>query len=335
MDDKIKIDRGILHILDIENGMPIFSDEFLEEDEASLDFIYAHILNLIDDLKVKKLFFKEDTNEIRKISEKLKLNEEYFLEATKNVGQIFYDLMDKHIEISSGDYIFVKFEMNGDPCFGMFKFPYRESYIHYVESKDGIQQNKIIRQMTTLPGLKQKIGECFIINLETLEVYLKEKKVEIDGEKRYYLSELVLEVEEGKSTYEKMKQCEQTMKSVVKKYCDDEQKAMQKFKSEMSKKAFEDEEIVFEEIVDEVFKEQHEIKEICKDEMEKKGLLKDKIEVNEPVQKTLTKKHKILIDEGIEIKLPVEYLDRQDKIEILNNPDGSLSFVIKNINKIK
>ncbi|MCT4660701.1 MAG: nucleoid-associated protein [Tissierellales bacterium] len=335
MDDKIKIDRGILHILDIENGMPIFSDNFLEDDEASLDFVYAHILNLIDDLKVKKLFFREEDNKVRIIAEKLSEDGEYFLEATKEIGQIFYGLLDKYVDISAGDYIFVKFDMNGDPCFGMFKFPYKESYIHYVESSENGQQNKIIRQMTTLPGLKQKIGECFIINLNTLEVYLKEKKCEIDGEKRYYLSELVLEVEEGKSTYEKMKQCEQTMKSVVKKYCDDEQKAMQKFKSEMSRKAFEDEEIVFEEIVDAVFKEQHEIKEICKDEMDKKGLLKDKIEVSEPVQKTLTKKHKILIDEGIEIKLPVEYLDRQDKIEIINNPDGSLSFIIKNINKIK
>jgi len=335
MNESVKVNQAILHILDQNNGVPIFSDVMIGDNSDSLDFIYSHILNLIDDLKVKKLSFENENNEVKQAIEALKSEEKTFEEVSKIVGNRFYEFMIKHIEIEPGDYIFTRFVMGDDDCFGVLKFPYKESYIHYVEAGEVGQSNMIIKQRTTLPGLKQKISECFIININTLEVFLKEKKYEIDGEKIFYLSGLFLEVNEAKSTYEKMKQCEQTMKSVAKKYCDDEVATMQKFKSEMSKKAFEDEEIVFEEIVDNVFKEQHEIKEICKEEMDKKGILNDSIEVNESVQKNLTKKHKILIDDGIEIKVPVEYLERTDKIEILNNPDGTFSFMIKNINKIK
>ena len=41
------------------------------------------------------------------------------------------------------------------------------------------------------------------------------------------------------------------------------------------------------------------------------------------------------MDNGIEIKIPIEYLSSIEKIEFLNNPDGSLSILLKDIRDIE
>lgn len=55
-------------------------------------------------------------------------------------------------------------------------------------------------------------------------------------------------------------------------------------------------------------------------------------------QKRLPKKDrtmKFVTEAGIEIIIPATYLKRKDKVEIINNPDGTTSIEIKNIEKLK
>ena len=44
---------------------------------------------------------------------------------------------------------------------------------------------------------------------------------------------------------------------------------------------------------------------------------------------------KIKTDSGIEVKFPLEFANRRDKIEFINNPDGTVSILIKNVEKLQ
>jgi hypothetical protein len=46
------------------------------------------------------------------------------------------------------------------------------------------------------------------------------------------------------------------------------------------------------------------------------------------------KKHRIKTDEGIEISIPYEYYMDKDKLEVIKNSDGTVSILIKNVNRV-
>lgn len=58
---------------------------------------------------------------------------------------------------------------------------------------EGGNRNDIILQRALLPAQGQKLSEAFIVNLSDGSILLTEKKYEVNGEKRFYFSELFLE----------------------------------------------------------------------------------------------------------------------------------------------
>lgn len=46
------------------------------------------------------------------------------------------------------------------------------------------------------------------------------------------------------------------------------------------------------------------------------------------------KNQKIRTDTGIELSFPTAYFENPDKIEFINNPDGTISIEIKHVGKI-
>lgn len=329
----LKIQQGILHILDMNNGLPLLSDQGLEIEADTFDFLYAHVLNILEELDLRELTLVNDENAIWQ--QVKSLNDENFVQVSKEICQIIFDYQITQPMIPSGDFLLLEMLLNDKEYLGLLKFEYKESYIHYVDQTELGINNKIICQRVSLPGLKQKAVEAFFMEKEGNRLLIKDKKYEINGEKKAYLSEILLEAETAFSVKEKLNKYEKTMKNFVKKYCDDDLEVIQKVKTEMVKQADEKGEISFDEVVDEVFFENTELKNLCHEELIKKGIEDTKVEATEKVQKNITKKHRIVIDNGIEVKLPIEYMDRADKIEIINQPDGSISFVIKNIESIK
>jgi hypothetical protein len=57
-----------------------------------------------------------------------------------------------------------------------------------------------------------------------------------------------------------------------------------------------------------------------------------------PMEDTYVEKHfrtqKIKTDTGIELNFPSEMFNNKEMMEFINNPDGTISIVIKKVNKI-
>lgn len=335
MINEINIEKLILHILDPSIGLPVLSEEEHPHSGETIEFIKSHIEKIFKDVNVKQSFFTGDNNQVKTLCEDIKSNNDLFIERTKDLSQMMYNLLAQNVDIPPCDLICSLFKGDDKPYLGFFIFNYKTSYIHYVEELETGRLNTVIKQSTTLPNVNQKIDQSFIINLEDLSILLREKKYEINGEKDYYLSKYLLNSVDSLSNKAKVDIVNRVSKKIVKDYYDDDVTKLAEIKSTMVESIEETNTIDVDSIKTKVFKNNLDIQKIYDEEIENKGLEDKIIPVNENLSKRIPKTQKLTMDNGIEIKVPIEYLAGDEMIEFLNNSDGTISVLLKNIRGIK
>lgn len=336
MDKKIIIDSIIVHILDNSLGTPVLSDNIHSLNNDINDFIEKHLQKSISDSNIKEAYFNEEENSIRQLCMILREDYEKFTFISKEMAEKIYKIMLQNADIPSADIVFVLLELEEIKHLAIMKFNYRDSYIHYVENSELGQNNLIIKQKTALPNENNRIDEFVLINLNDFALRLLEKKYEIDGQKEFYLSKLFLRCTSDISGKEKIKVLEKTANNIITKYYGEQEIEKKVNFKKMINDDLEDlGRIEIEKVANEVFGNVPEIKETYIQEVQKKGVTEKEIVVDHKSEKLLYKKQKILTDTGIEINLPLEELNNSDTIEFINNEDGTISILLKNIRDIK
>lgn len=330
----IFIRKMIVHILDQNLGMPVLSDTEHQLNDDIKDFMSKHIAKLFNDYDLKNAFFINHENVVKKSCEKLVNQVQQFSEMTRDIAQYIYQVINNHSSISSADLVCCLFEFKNIKYLGILKFNYKPSYIHHVEENSEGRVNSIIKQKTALPNENQKLEESMLINLTDYSISIKEKKFEIDGEKQFYISTKILECTSDISEREKVDLLNKSTKKFVKQYYNEDVLKMADIKNVFAKSVEEKSEINLNEIADRVFKEDQEMKDIYIEEVKKGGLNEGAININENLEKRVNRKQRLITDNGIEIKLPLEYMKRREKVEFISNQDGTLSILIKNISCI-
>ena len=97
----------------------------------------------------------------------------------------------------------------------------------------------------------------------------------------------------------------------------------------------ENDNIDIEEIKQKTFKDNIELQNIYSEELEVKGVTEKNISINENVMKKIPKTQKLVTEDGIEIKIPISFLNSQEKVEFINNDNGTISILLKDIRDIQ
>ncbi len=332
--ENLIIKKTIVHILDSNIQIPILSEQEHPLDDSINEFLEKHIMKIMKDDNLREAQFIDSQSKIMQLCTSFCDNSENFNEFTSKTASILFDIMLHYPDIPSADVIICLFDINNTLYLGILKLNYRHSYIHYVESNEDGKLNTIIKQKTTLPSENQKIEECAIINLDDLSIKLLEKQYEINGEKVYYFSKMFLECESKMSTNEKVKLFTKATKKFSKKYLDEDFSKQAEITKAIAESINTKDSIDVVEVAHNVFRKNPELKKEYIDQIEETGLKEKTIIVNEKISERKFKKQKIKTDTGIEINLPIEYYGDDEKVEFLNNADGTISIIIKNINKI-
>lgn len=332
---EIKIKKSIVHILDNTVQVPVLSDFELSITSDIEVFLEKHINRILEDISCKTVYFKEETNFVKQSCNKLSGDVENFIEISRDVASKLYEIMIKHVNIPSADVAFVLFELDNQLHLGILKLNYQQSYIHFIDENTEGRQNKIIRQVTTLPSENQKIDEAMLINLMDFSIILKEKKYEIDGNKEFYLSRLFLKTTNVLSDKEKIDIIDKASKKIIKKYYNEEPTKVAEVRNVIAESVEKSNSIDLDEIKTKVFFRSPEIQNEYLEEVQKKGIEDKLITVSDNASKKVSNKHRLVTDNDIEIKLPPSYLTNKDMVEFITNPDGSIAIVIKNIRSIK
>lgn len=330
--DEIIIRRGIVHILDGELGYPVYSEEELELSPNINDFFRGHIYKLLSGDELKKCYFSEEESEIYDLVKEFK--EEDLVEGSKKFAGALYDIMNANISIPSGDLAVITFQANGAVYLALLKMNYKESFVHMTQNQETGNVNQIICYQSTLPATSAKLSEAVVINLADFSVQIVEKKYEVNGSKVNYLSELYLKCKASMSSKSKLSIVTKAVEQVNKKHYAEEPVKQMEAKRIIKKEIENTGSLDVEKLSEKIYGNTPEIKEEFDAKMEKYHMQKAQVT---PQSEQTTKKFEkqyLKTDTGIEINIPMEQYQDAEQVEFITNPDGTISVLIKNINKI-
>jgi len=331
--DDIIIRNAIMHILDFNVGLPVLSENLLPLNEELNDFLRGHIYKVISGDELKTCVFDEENSEVYHLIQEF--SEERMVEITKKLAELLYGILNSNVAIPPADVFFVTYQLESKKHLAILKMNYKEVYMHYTSlNEEDENVNDIMKQSCALPGAGGRLSEAVIISLEENTVQLIEKKYEVNGVKTNYLSEIYLQCHAKMSQKTKLDIVTKAVDQINKKYFEDDFEKKMEAKSVIHNSCVEQGILVAEEIGQELFGDIPEIKEEFVEKLEKYKLPKEEITVrNERTTKKLEKQF-LTTDSGIEINIPMEEYNNKQHVEFITNEDGTISVLIKNVNRI-
>ncbi len=321
----ITFKHTIIHVLDLTMNMPLFSTDLLVLNDETESFITRHLMKIFESSSSSDAIFKEEAS-LPKVLE-MPLDAEAFTRLSHEMAEVFYRYMTEYGTIPSGDLILTSFMMDGGNYLGIFKLNYKEEFTHFVEHNEAGVVARIIKHKGIFPSASKQVDEGVIINTDNLEVIL------LDGTKSKYLS-LLFDLEPALSVKETIKAIEKVATKVIEEHYDNPVSALTELKNNISESIARTQTIPVQEIMEQTFGSDEEVFESCTMKMEEYGIKEAKIEIADPKITNKFASQKLKTDTGIELKFPTHLFKDPDFIEVVNNPNGTLSIVLKNISQI-
>lgn len=331
----VGLKRAILHILDVNSGMNVFSDEVLDVENAEINtFITKHIEKIYESSGLRPAEFK-DTSGFRAKIAQYAAGETTFVELSQNAAERLYDAVRASEEPKPCDIIVVEFVENEKKIIGILKCDNKTGITHSVIQSDGKILNNIINHYAILPPVSQKISESAFIEVESQEVKYAGKTYKIDGESVDIVAELLLECEYEISPRESANTVTRVAKKVALENGADTIETQARIKEYVTKSVEENnfEYVDTDAVADKVFEGLPAMRDEFVQKIEKAGVPKQ-VEVSKYLTKKMTSNIKLSTDTGVDISFPPEYYKNPEYMEIITNEDGTLSIKINNITEL-
>lgn len=328
--DKIIIRSAIMHILNTNNNHLEFSDTLLDLTTDKYDFIRNHIYKIMDSDDSTECTFTDDS-EIRQLMEAFE--ETNLIMDSQMLAYKLYEIMAMSFSIPPADLFVVPFQEAGTKYLAILKMNYKESYVHKVEKYNSGISNTIAKQKVTLPSLSAKLTEAAVINLRSLKINLIEKKYDINGVKENYFSSKFLQCTPQLSTKAKLNLVSRAMDKIKRKYYPEDYNKIMEYKSLVYQSNL-DGEIIPEDIVDDMFPEESEIKQEFIEDLDKNNLTRDSITPKKPATVKKFEQQQLTTDQGIIISIPMKQYLNNNNVIIKHAPDGTMEITIKDIESI-
>ena len=327
--------RAIVHILDANSGVSVYSEEELDVTDASINsFITKHIEKVFEDASMRNAEFSENSGFKYHLAEYIK-DENYFITMSKFIAQRVYEGVTQSDKPDSSDLIVCDCMINERPLLAVLKCENKIGYTHQVLQDDGKVKNQIINHYAILPTTSQKIAECAFIFDDDFSIKYLGKKLKIDGETTDLIADVLLECIYDISSRESVNAVCKIAKKVTEENGGDTIETLSKMKEYITENIEEGETefIDTEQVADKIFDGKPGMKSEFIDKIEKANV-PQKVEVNSYVTKKLASNVKIVTDIGVEVIFPAEYYQNNEYIEFINNDDGTISIQINNIGEV-
>jgi hypothetical protein len=330
---EIMIKKAVLHIMDRNIGMPVYSQEELNVcDDVITQYISQQCKKIYNDDACKNGCFQNESRILESVRN-IKRDINVFLQESMNMTGIFYHCLAKGEDIPAGDLLITALEMDETPYIAIVKLDYKEAFTHFIDYSEKGTENKIIVNRAVYPSGTQKNSEGAIINLNDSSARIMEGRYSINGEKSLYFSNLFLECDTEMSPRESIKVMKNVAKEITKKHFGDEFEKMAHLKMALYENVEEKGEVELTDVATASFYENPEIRQEYIETVKAAGV-GSRIAINGGEPERKFSKQKIKTDRGIEITIPMSVYRNRDVIEFINNPDGTSSIILKNINQI-
>ncbi|MFD0896200.1 nucleoid-associated protein [Loigolactobacillus binensis] len=325
----MQINQAILHIVDPATATAYYSEQILDLSEAGVG-------QYIEQLCTR--FLRRDNqngtlpveNPVRQLCQ----STTDFIVGSQQLAHRFFDFTLPHSEIVSGDLLIAQLTVDEHDYWAILKLNQRQNFIHYLNYADQAVANQIVLNQAVLPASGQTITEGVMIAAESGQYFLADKAYAIDGEKRSYVASDFLQVAAAPTLTTSVKQVRQAVATVAEKYNQDPVTTTADLKQAVYESLSENNTLDIDYVSDQVFKANPAAQQEFDQQVAQAQVPRRKADLTHKFE-TKVSKQKFKLDNGIELIVPVDIYQNSDLIEFVNNPDGTISVLLKNINTIQ
>lgn len=330
----IEMNECILHVLDTEKNICVFAEELIPEMEPEIEKLLQNkIQKAFTSNNIQHGYFKANSSIKQGIDDYL-AKECSFVELSRLIGEIIFEKKMKYGLFQPCDFICCNVLIEGRRFIALLDNSYNEGITHNVRQEEDRIVNEIIRHKTLFSTNIMKRDAVVLIETSDMSIQVVENKSEIEAEKIYFYTRLVLDCDSSPSYQESSKVLQKKCETMINKYELDEVAILPKMKQLIKESLDSNVEIDIQEMAVELFPERRMIQDDFKQEVLEQGI-KPKIQVENVKQTKQMKVQRFKTDSGIEVIIPIECMSQKELVEIINNPDGTIAIQLKNINKIQ
>ncbi|MFR2775240.1 MAG: nucleoid-associated protein [Anaerostipes sp.] len=331
--DDIIIRKGILHILDSHTGYLGLSNQLLDMGPDLMEFVRGHIFKILESDDAKKCQFDGAVSPVLGLLESMEeAEDESFIEATRTLAENLFDIMCDSVVIPAADLLCVTFQVQSVIHLALLKMNYKVTYIHRQEEEEA---NDIVKQRV-MPTDSAKLTEAVIIDLSEYKVQLVEKKYEmLNGDKINYLSERFLQCYADLAPKKKFQILNKVINDISNHYPEDGIGRRMDLKSRLREEFSENQAFKVSEIGDKLFGDHQGKKQEFDEKIERYDMQYDTFTVAKENTVRKLEYQMLETDTGIEIKIPMEEYNTKQNVEIIEEPGGGSTIIIKNIDQVK
>ena len=162
----------------------------------------------------------------------------------------------------------------------------------------------------------------------------KKHLIEEYGERINYLSEIFLDIQTNPSMKESVNIIKKAIAKTAKKFGEDDYQDLAEVKQILHDTIHETQAIDNQAIAEVMYGDNFSRKQAYFEETKEQGLADETPYMPELLGNNM-QRQKFKFENGIELSIPLDLFNDPEVVEIKNNPDGTLSVEIKNIEKIK
>lgn len=328
----ITIDQMVTHILDPSSNILVLSDTCMEVGEECISLMSSKITKAFTGSQRKTGTFKEGSP-IKHMLEEYRSGIHTFVEMSKKIADFIFQAKCKCGLFDPSDLIIAEVVYEDRRYLVGLDNAYVEGISHDTKTVGEQIENELRLHTTLLSSTLMKKDRAFTIEFGDYSVASVEARVEIEAQKRYFYSDVVLSCDSTPSYSDAVKTMTNACQEVIKEFELDTVQVMPKMKQIIKENVEAQEEIKVEEVAQVLFSSQPLAKQHFEQEVKEKGVEKP-IPVEYVKSTKAEKVQKIKTDKGIEIIIPVDYMNSTDYVEFSNKEDGTISIQLKNINRI-
>lgn len=327
------IEEATVSILDANGDEPVLNQVTLELTESVYDFITKHIEKCLKDTKIKFGKFNPQISGVREYATKLLRNEVNLIESSHVFSNILFSLMKNNMGIESCDLLTAKVNTSIGQIVAILKLDYTDNFVHNVE----FVEDKLTIDITSVrTGLPTSIKKAAFIKANDLNgfdlLYLdKFKKGKNDADYAVgYWQNNFLNCEEIVNSVSTTINFAKATEDWIRAVDLDSAKQSEELRFIVRENMLENDEVSITELADEMFGDDTEKAESYKEYMSSLNF-EDTVIVDKPAAIKKFNKVKIAVDKDIVLTIDRESYNNSSKFEVVENHDGSINMIIKNI----
>ena len=332
----MNITHAILHILDAQSAVTVFSEQELALDTRAVkSFVTKHLKRSRNAADNHPGAFTEESSfaaELRRYF----FGERGFVDLSQQIAEYLTEQLSHAEKPSSADILIADFEDDEDVrWFAILVMESRMAFMHEVDSESGAVVAKIARHHAILPAPTQKISSYALVRSRDLAVRYQDKPRTIMGTETQLIVDGLLQCTTGTSAKEVIDTVTRAVAEAAEEHGANAAVALAATKAAMVEQVEGDEELPPWDIVDEVFADEPAMQASVRQKLEEEHV-PERVSVERAhAERPSVRSQKIRTDTGIEITFPVEMGKNSEYIAFKNEPNGLISIELKNIGAIE